>query len=181
MKKISKIGNVLKKYRKEAGLTQKEVADKVEITQSRYSNYENGYSIPPTDLFRDLAHILNFDSYEYIDVFGVVYDDKTFKEEYVKGYQNDIEQLLFFKELYEFRHFIDNVNDFQLRRNLANNFSLFLHTLGQFESIVIGKYNEPIEELNKIKQNYLKKIDEIINSMLNDLIQIAREESLSYI
>lgn len=66
---ISKrIGNNLKEARKESGLTQKEVANKMNMTQQQYSRFENGifqlnyeqilflcqlYDITPNDLFEN--------------------------------------------------------------------------------------------------------------------------------
>ncbi len=60
------IGNNLKQARKDKGLTQKEVANKFNMTQQQYSRFENGvfelnysqildlcelYDITPSDLF----------------------------------------------------------------------------------------------------------------------------------
>lgn len=61
-----RIGNNLKQARKDAGLTQKEVAQKFKMTQQQYSRFENGvfelnyeqilqlcelYEITPNELF----------------------------------------------------------------------------------------------------------------------------------
>ena len=42
-----RIGAILKDLRKERGLKQKDIADKLEITDKAYSTYETGYSLPP--------------------------------------------------------------------------------------------------------------------------------------
>ena len=49
--------NNIKKFRIEKNITQKELADKVGITQQMMSNYENGYSIPSIKLARKIADI----------------------------------------------------------------------------------------------------------------------------
>ena len=66
MRVAEKIGANLKQARKDAGLTQKEVAQKFNMTQQQYSRFENGvfelnytqilelcafYNITPNDLF----------------------------------------------------------------------------------------------------------------------------------
>lgn len=44
-----RIGAILKDLRKERGLKQKDIADKLEITDKAYSTYETGYSLPPLE------------------------------------------------------------------------------------------------------------------------------------
>ena len=66
MELAKKIGNNLKQARKDKGLTQKEVAEKMKMTQQQYSRFENGvfelnygqilylcelYEITPSELF----------------------------------------------------------------------------------------------------------------------------------
>lgn len=49
----------LKVLREEAGLTQEALGAAVEISQSRYSNYENGHRPLPADVARKLATALS--------------------------------------------------------------------------------------------------------------------------
>ena len=53
--------DILKKKRVKANLTQKELANKINITQSNYSGIENGYIIPSLKVFSKLAIILDID------------------------------------------------------------------------------------------------------------------------
>lgn len=40
------IGNRIRKYRKESGLTQEQLAGKINVTKSRVSNWEQGINRP---------------------------------------------------------------------------------------------------------------------------------------
>lgn len=49
----------LKKARMEIGLTQKQVAEKMNITQQQYAKWENGIRSPKDDTLQKLANIFN--------------------------------------------------------------------------------------------------------------------------
>ena len=53
--------DILKKKRVKANLTQKELANKINITQSNYSGIENGYITPSLKVCSKLASILAID------------------------------------------------------------------------------------------------------------------------
>lgn len=53
------IGENIKKYRKEKGLTQRELADKLNIATNSLSRYEIGERRPPIDMIEKIAEILN--------------------------------------------------------------------------------------------------------------------------
>lgn len=50
--------SVLRRARREAGLKQKDVAELLGITQSRYSRFELGKSLIPSDLYEKLEEVL---------------------------------------------------------------------------------------------------------------------------
>ena len=53
-----KIGNYIQNLRKKAGLTQKDLADKLNISFQAVSKWETGESLPDTGILLDLADIL---------------------------------------------------------------------------------------------------------------------------
>ena len=53
------IGGVIKKYRKEAGLTQEEMANKLGVTTPAVNKWENGNSRPDIKLLAPIARLLN--------------------------------------------------------------------------------------------------------------------------
>jgi HTH-type transcriptional regulator xre len=63
----------LKKLRKKAGLTQKQIAEKLQVGQNSYSNWEKGNRTPIQPTIEKLAEILNTSS-EYLT--GIT-DDPT--------------------------------------------------------------------------------------------------------
>ena len=54
-----KLGENIKFYRKELGLTQQSLAEKLNGNKSLISNYENGYSTPDIWVLIKLADIFN--------------------------------------------------------------------------------------------------------------------------
>lgn len=53
------MGNKLKKYREQQGLTQSEIASKANLSQRSYQNYENGTREPKVRIANRLAKLLN--------------------------------------------------------------------------------------------------------------------------
>lgn len=56
---IREIGNLLLKYRKKAGLTQAELAEKAQISDRTYADIERGFSNMRVDTLLNICHALN--------------------------------------------------------------------------------------------------------------------------
>ena len=52
-------GNILKKIRQENGLTQEELAKKINTARSNIANYENDKNMPSVDILEKLSEIFN--------------------------------------------------------------------------------------------------------------------------
>ena len=59
LKFIMKLSNKLKKYRTNAGLTQADLADLVQVSRKTINTVENGVFVPSTKLSLSIAKILN--------------------------------------------------------------------------------------------------------------------------
>lgn len=57
--KISNLPEKLRSYRKEAGLTQQQVADALSMNRSAYAYYETGKSSPKLNVLKDLSNLYN--------------------------------------------------------------------------------------------------------------------------
>lgn len=55
------IKNIIKKMRKEKNLTQKELADLINVAQTTLSGYETGYSNPEFSLINKIANICDYE------------------------------------------------------------------------------------------------------------------------
>lgn len=53
------IGSVIKKYRKDIGLTQEEMANRLGVTTPAVNKWENGNSNPDIELLAPIARLLN--------------------------------------------------------------------------------------------------------------------------
>ena len=63
----NKIGEKIALARKEKGLTQKELGDKLFVTDKAVSKWERGLSLPDISLFDKLSKVLDIDMTELFD------------------------------------------------------------------------------------------------------------------
>jgi transcriptional regulator with XRE-family HTH domain len=56
---MSSIGIRIKELRSRRGLTQDQIAEKLNMNRANFSHYERGTSIPPGDMLGKIADILN--------------------------------------------------------------------------------------------------------------------------
>lgn len=62
------IGTKIRKYRERKGISQRELADLIGVSNSRISNWENGINRPDADILADLCRVLNVSPSELLDV-----------------------------------------------------------------------------------------------------------------
>ena len=62
------IGNRIRKYREESGISQKELASRINVSNSRISNWEQGINRPDADFLADLCRALNVSPSILLDV-----------------------------------------------------------------------------------------------------------------
>lgn len=53
------IGSRIRMYRKESGITQEQLAERIHVTKSRVSNWEQGINRPDADILADICRALN--------------------------------------------------------------------------------------------------------------------------
>lgn len=67
------IGKIIRNARKKAGLTQGELAEKIDMCEKNLGNIENGKQYPQVDNFLRIIEVLNIS----IDEFGIKYYNNT--------------------------------------------------------------------------------------------------------
>ncbi len=82
------IGNRIRKYRKEIGLTQEQLAEAIGVTKSRVSNWEQGINRPDADILAELCKALNVSPSILLDVY--LTDDELNEQEkkVIKAYRD---------------------------------------------------------------------------------------------
>jgi len=73
------IGARIRKYREARNLSQKELAEKLHISGSRISNWEQGINRPDADMIADLCSVLQVSPSELLDV-KLIDNDYTSEE-----------------------------------------------------------------------------------------------------
>lgn len=63
-----KVGGNIRKYREKCGLTQTQLAIKLKTSNSRVSNWEQGFNNPPADKIADICEALNVSASELLGI-----------------------------------------------------------------------------------------------------------------
>lgn len=92
---VKNLGARLRQLRKETGMSQREVADKVKIDFTYLSKIESGLMYPSEEVLKKLAKVLNADKDELITLAGKVPSDlsEVLKNKeilkYLRSYDSD--------------------------------------------------------------------------------------------
>lgn len=62
------IGNRIRKFREVRGMSQKQLADSINVSNSRVSNWEQGINRPDADILAEICRVLNVSPSELLDV-----------------------------------------------------------------------------------------------------------------
>lgn len=82
------IGNRIRKYRKDRGLTQEQLADMINVSKSRISNWEQGINRPDADVLADMCRALNVSPSELLDVHLSDEDFTDHERKVIEAYRN---------------------------------------------------------------------------------------------
>ena len=96
-----KFGNFIKELRKEKNMTQKELAEKIGLTDKAISKWERGLSFPDITMLSSLAEVLDVDVSEILN--GERGKEKITKEDIEKKIEEAIEKVTLRKEKRERR------------------------------------------------------------------------------
>lgn len=66
---MAKIGDEIRKYRKKRGLSQKELGEKLQVSQAMIAQYENGKRIPKITTLLNIAAALHIDSLPLLEIY----------------------------------------------------------------------------------------------------------------
>lgn len=88
------IGNKIRKYRKESGLTQEQLAEKINVTKSRVSNWEQGINRPDADIIGNICRSLNVSPSDLLDVHLTDDELNVHEKNVIKAYRTkkDLQQ-----------------------------------------------------------------------------------------
>lgn len=92
----TKIGNFIADMRRKQGLTQKQLADQINVTDKTVSKWETGYRMPDASILLELSSVLKIDVNELLAGEKFISEDFS-SEEYVKKTESNIVNLV--KEL----------------------------------------------------------------------------------
>lgn len=82
------IGSRIRKYREECGLSQKQLADMINVSNSRVSNWEQGINRPDADIIADICRALNVSPSDLLDVRLTTDDFTDHERKIIKAYRD---------------------------------------------------------------------------------------------
>ena len=88
------IGNRIRKYRKESGLTQEQLAERINVNKSRISNWEQGINRPDADILGAICRALNVSPSDLLDVHLTDDELNAHEKKVIKAYRTkeDLQQ-----------------------------------------------------------------------------------------
>lgn len=88
------IGNRIRRYRKESGLTQEQLAKRINVTKSRVSNWEQGINRPDADIIGNICRALKVSPSDLLDVHLTDDELNTHEKKVIKAYRikEDLQQ-----------------------------------------------------------------------------------------
>lgn len=88
------IGNRIRRYRKESGLTQEQLAKRINVTKSRVSNWEQGINRPDADIIGNICRALKVSPSDLLDVHLTDDELNTYEKKVIKAYRikEDLQQ-----------------------------------------------------------------------------------------
>ena len=86
---MESIGKRLKDYRKKAGLTQQQVADKANISRSHYASLESDKYNPSLETLTNIANVLNIDTTLLLDK-----NESTLNNRDKKDIEKDLKKIM---------------------------------------------------------------------------------------
>lgn len=110
-----KIGNFLAELRKEQGLTQEALGEKIGVTNKTVSRWENGNYLPPVEMLQELSNLYN------ISINEILCGERIPKEDYQEKAEKIITNILtsgsfslkertdFWKRKWKKDHFVTNL------------------------------------------------------------------------
>ena len=115
------IGSVIKKYRKELGYTQEEIANRLGVTTPAVNKWENGNSNPDIELLAPIARLLNIS----LDTLLSFHQNLTDIEITKLIQQNRIKELNSILNEMQFKSFVEDLVNWYLYDFDANNNSVY--------------------------------------------------------
>lgn len=165
MNDFIKIGSKIKNLRKIRGLTQKEMAEKLKIPHSTYSNYENDNREPNSEILEKIAQTLNISISELIT-------GNTLKNYDVINKNSE-------EKLKEQR--INNIVNAYTNLTDTKNINFKKISIDYFNSIIKDTYKEIDNKYNKTNKFNLSDIEKIFFSTIVNIMILANEsDTLNY-
>lgn len=81
------IGNRIRKYRKESGLTQEQFANRIGASKGRVSNWEQGINRPDADIIGNICRALNVSPSDLLDVHLTDDELNTHEKKVIRAYR----------------------------------------------------------------------------------------------
>ncbi len=187
-----KVGNFIKEIRKRNNLTQKQLADKLNVTYQAVSKWENGKNVPDIAIMMDISKLFNVDIDELLNGENKVKKKKSYKKIYIILSILIIISLIILyllinnkKSNFEFKMISSDCEDFEIIGSAAynkDNSSLYISNISYcgdkneevYQKLECNLYEEKDNEVKLIRtcdvgknltlEKYLEKVKINVNN-----------------
>lgn len=170
---MAELKDIIRKYRNDNNMTQKELADKSDISLRALSNYENGSRIPPLEIMIKMSNVLNIPLDELTD--NVDIDDLQQIKNVILNKKLKIDkETMNLKDTILLTELLSKINEVQSTGSytdmdieiILNEFSLLLKRKVNTIDMLKGYIASKNYEITKLNDEILKDIDRKFSEIL---------------
>lgn len=135
------IGERIKYFRKEKGLTQAELAELTSLSHSSIKAYEIDARTPSRKAAKKIAELLGVNTEALLKNEDYLPNQENERLNFICSFENGTDQLVFYDSLQSLRMEIDKIEDNKVRRRVAENLNDIFNAL--------TKYQRDFKEINQ--------------------------------
>lgn len=166
---IIKVGNNIKKLRKEKNISQKDMAKRLNMPSSTYSNYENNNREPNAKTLKKIAEILNVSTSDLLDI--NYYNNET-SEKYLS---DDIDTIQVIENLIKLCEFKIDFNKLSSSKDTELESSLKLAIKNN--TIPLTYISNGHDNLDLTNAEFIKFTDKILRFVKFEVNQLISSKS----
>lgn len=182
------LGEKIKYYRKQAGFTQKKLAEELDLAVGTIQQYEYNKRVPSMKRLEEIAVVLNINFLSLIEDDFTQTDSNEAEEKLqdIKEFEHSTAQLLFLDEFKDFQYHLDAFESKKLRNETAKYLFDIFKKLNHYFNILQkerSKGDKPLAQVylelkNSYSNEILLDIDKILNTIFEDIERGSIEKKI---
>lgn len=178
------LGERIKYYRREKGLTQRELAKELGLALGTIQQYELNKRTPKMKRIEDIAAVLDVNTVSLIQepTEKVTLNEAELKMAELDMFEHSVAQLVFYDEFKLFQANLDKIKSDRIRNQTARYLKDVFELLNSYFSILSKEEKKGEKDLTRVytdlKGNYVSEILLNLDNILNSIYQGIENDSL---